>query len=110
MAKTEVITLDLDFQGMTQAIAVYLIKHSTGAILIECGPGSDSPRASSGTQSKWLIRIGRHSRLADAYSSRSCWFSGLVGVARRADYCSSKRRAAHVEPGKTFSECDAYLW
>ena len=40
MAKTEVITIDLNFQGMTQAIAVYLIKHSTGAILIECGPGS----------------------------------------------------------------------
>jgi glyoxylase-like metal-dependent hydrolase (beta-lactamase superfamily II) len=43
MAKTEVITLDLNFQGMTQAIAVYLIKHSTGAILIECGPGSTLP-------------------------------------------------------------------
>ncbi len=40
MAKTEVITLDLNFQNMKQAIAVYLIKHSTGAILIECGPGS----------------------------------------------------------------------
>jgi len=40
MAKTEVITLDLNFQGKTQAIAVYLIKHSTGAILIECGPGT----------------------------------------------------------------------
>ncbi len=40
MAKTEVITLDLNFQGMKQAIAVYLIKHSTGAILIECGPSS----------------------------------------------------------------------
>lgn len=43
MAKTEVITLDLNFQGMPQAIAVYLIKHSTGAILIECGPGSTLP-------------------------------------------------------------------
>jgi glyoxylase-like metal-dependent hydrolase (beta-lactamase superfamily II) len=43
MAKTEVITLDLDFQGRKQAIAVYLIKHSTGAILIECGPGSTLP-------------------------------------------------------------------
>ena len=57
MAKTEVITLDLNFQGMTQAIAVYLIKHSSGAILIECGPGSNFFRASSGSQSKWLIRI-----------------------------------------------------
>ena len=43
MAKTEVITLDLNFQGKTQAIAVYLIKHSDGAILIECGPGSTLP-------------------------------------------------------------------
>jgi len=40
VAKTEVITLDLNFQGKTQAIASYLIRHSTGAILIECGPGS----------------------------------------------------------------------
>jgi glyoxylase-like metal-dependent hydrolase (beta-lactamase superfamily II) len=40
MAKTEVITLDLNFQGKTQAIASYLIKHSTGVVLIECGPGS----------------------------------------------------------------------
>jgi glyoxylase-like metal-dependent hydrolase (beta-lactamase superfamily II) len=40
MAKTNVITLDLNFQGKTQAIASYLIRHSTGAILIESGPGS----------------------------------------------------------------------
>jgi len=40
MAKTGVITLDLNFQGRQQAIAAYLIKHSTGAILIESGPGS----------------------------------------------------------------------
>ncbi len=40
MAKTSVITLDLNFQGKTQAIASYLIKHSAGAILIESGPGS----------------------------------------------------------------------
>jgi len=40
MAETRVITLDLNFQGKTHAIASYLIKHSTGAILIESGPGS----------------------------------------------------------------------
>jgi glyoxylase-like metal-dependent hydrolase (beta-lactamase superfamily II) len=40
MAKTNVITLDLNFQGKTQAIASYLIKHSSGAVLIESGPGS----------------------------------------------------------------------
>ena len=40
MAKTSVITLDLNFQGQKQAIAAYLIKHTDGNILIECGPGS----------------------------------------------------------------------
>lgn len=40
MAKTDVITLDLNFQGKTQAIASYLIRHSTGVVLIESGPGS----------------------------------------------------------------------
>ncbi|MBI3738058.1 MAG: MBL fold metallo-hydrolase [Chloroflexi bacterium] len=40
MAKTRVVTLDLNFQGKTQAIASYLIRHSNGAILIESGPGS----------------------------------------------------------------------
>ena len=40
MAKTRVVTLDLNFQGKTQAIASYLIQHSSGAILIESGPGS----------------------------------------------------------------------
>ncbi len=43
MAKTEVITLDLNFQGKTQAIAAYLIKHSSGVVLVECGPGSTLP-------------------------------------------------------------------
>ncbi len=40
MAKTDIITLDLDFQGKTQAIASYLIRHPGGAVLIESGPGS----------------------------------------------------------------------
>lgn len=40
MAKTPVTTLDLNFQGKPKAIASYLIRHSTGAVLIECGPGS----------------------------------------------------------------------
>ena len=43
MAKTEVITLDLNFQGKTQAIASYLVKHSSGVVLVECGPGSTLP-------------------------------------------------------------------
>jgi glyoxylase-like metal-dependent hydrolase (beta-lactamase superfamily II) len=40
MAETSVITLDLNFQGKTQTIASYLIRHSTGVVLIESGPGS----------------------------------------------------------------------
>ena len=40
MAKTSIITLDLNFQGRRQAIASYLIPHSSGVILVECGPGS----------------------------------------------------------------------
>ncbi|HEX8993577.1 MAG TPA: MBL fold metallo-hydrolase [Anaerolineales bacterium] len=40
MAKTNIVTLDLNFQGMKHAIAAYLIKHSGGAVLIEGGPGS----------------------------------------------------------------------
>jgi glyoxylase-like metal-dependent hydrolase (beta-lactamase superfamily II) len=40
MAKTPIITIDLNFQGKPHAIASYLIKHSSGAVLIESGPGS----------------------------------------------------------------------
>jgi glyoxylase-like metal-dependent hydrolase (beta-lactamase superfamily II) len=40
MAKTDVITLDLNFRGKTQTIASYLIRHSSGVVLIESGPGS----------------------------------------------------------------------
>lgn len=43
MAKTSVITLDLNFQGRKQAIASYLLPHSTGVVLVECGPGSTLP-------------------------------------------------------------------
>lgn len=43
MAKTPVITLDLNFQGRTQAIAAYMIPHSSGVVLVECGPGSTLP-------------------------------------------------------------------
>ena len=40
MASTRVITLDLNFQGRSHAIAAYLIRHAEGAVLIESGPGS----------------------------------------------------------------------
>lgn len=37
---TPVHTLDLNFQGRSNAIASYLVRHSGGAVLIESGPGS----------------------------------------------------------------------
>lgn len=40
MAKTPVVTLDLNFQERKQTIAAYLIPHSSGVVLIESGPGS----------------------------------------------------------------------
>lgn len=38
--KPEIIVLDLEFSGNSQTIASYLIPHDSGAVLIECGPGS----------------------------------------------------------------------
>ena len=40
MAKTSVITLDLNFQGKSQAIASYLIRGEDAVVLVESGPGS----------------------------------------------------------------------
>jgi len=40
MATTPIVTLDLKFQGRKQAIASYLIPHSSGVVLVESGPGS----------------------------------------------------------------------
>jgi glyoxylase-like metal-dependent hydrolase (beta-lactamase superfamily II) len=54
MAKTEVIPLDLNFQGKPQAIASYLIHHSAGAVLIESGPGSTLPGLKAGLASNGL--------------------------------------------------------
>ncbi len=40
--------LDLNFQGVPGSIAVYVIPHSHGAALIECGPGSTLPALQNG--------------------------------------------------------------
>ncbi len=40
MAKTPVTPLDLNFRGHPRSIASYLIRHSSGVVLIESGPGS----------------------------------------------------------------------
>ncbi len=54
MAKTDIITLDLKFQGKSRAIAVYLIKHPQGALLIESGPGSTLPALQDGLRAHGL--------------------------------------------------------
>lgn len=38
-----VYTLDLIFRGIPGAIASYIIPHNSGAVLVECGPGSTIP-------------------------------------------------------------------
>lgn len=43
MANSRIITIDLNFQNKTHAIASYLIRHNHGAVLIESGPGSALP-------------------------------------------------------------------
>ena len=40
MTKSNIQTIDLKFQGLEGSIAVYLIPHKGGAVLIESGPGS----------------------------------------------------------------------
>jgi glyoxylase-like metal-dependent hydrolase (beta-lactamase superfamily II) len=54
MAKPDVVTIDLRFQGKTQAIASYLIRHDDGAILIESGPGSTLPALEAGLAKEGL--------------------------------------------------------
>jgi glyoxylase-like metal-dependent hydrolase (beta-lactamase superfamily II) len=40
MAQTRIVTLDLNFQGRSQAIAAYLIRSGDAVVLVESGPGS----------------------------------------------------------------------
>ncbi|MBI5352608.1 MAG: MBL fold metallo-hydrolase [Chloroflexi bacterium] len=40
MAKSDIVTIDLNFQNKTQAIASYLIRDHDAVVLIESGPGS----------------------------------------------------------------------
>ncbi len=54
MAKTRVITLDLNFQNKTQAIASYLIRDSDAVVLIESGPGSTLAGLEAGLRANGL--------------------------------------------------------
>mgnify|MGYP000028726250 CR=1 FL=1 len=47
-------TIDLHFMGLRQAIAVYVIPHARGAILVECGPGSTIPALQAGLKAHGL--------------------------------------------------------
>jgi glyoxylase-like metal-dependent hydrolase (beta-lactamase superfamily II) len=54
MAKPRIVTIDLNFQNKTQAIASYLIRHDDGAVLIESGPGSTLPSLEAGLAKEGL--------------------------------------------------------
>lgn len=54
MADTRVVTIDLNFQNKTQAIAAYLIRQGDAAVLIESGPGSTLPALEAGLAAEGL--------------------------------------------------------
>jgi glyoxylase-like metal-dependent hydrolase (beta-lactamase superfamily II) len=54
MARTNIVTLDLNFQGRKRAIASYLIRHSGGGVLIESGPGSTLSALEAGLANEGL--------------------------------------------------------
>ena len=47
-------TIDLHFMGLRQSIAVYVIPHKHGAILVESGPGSTIPALQAGLKAHGL--------------------------------------------------------
>ncbi|MEW6254011.1 MAG: MBL fold metallo-hydrolase, partial [Planctomycetota bacterium] len=54
MAKTRIVTLDLNFQNKTQAIASYLIRDGGVVVLIESGPGSTLAGLEAGLRAEGL--------------------------------------------------------
>lgn len=50
----QIVTLDMNFMGIPGTIAVYLIHHPQGGILIECGPGSTLPALQAALQQHGL--------------------------------------------------------
>jgi glyoxylase-like metal-dependent hydrolase (beta-lactamase superfamily II) len=54
MAKTRIVTIDLNFQNKTQAIASYLIRGRDAAVLIESGPGSTLSALEAGLANEGL--------------------------------------------------------
>lgn len=54
MEKRRIATIDLHFQGQTQAIASYLIRDGDAVVLIESGPGSTLPALEAGLAKEGL--------------------------------------------------------
>lgn len=54
MAKTDIVTLDLNFQNKTQAIASYLIRSNDSVVLVESGPGSTLAALAAGLAKEGL--------------------------------------------------------
>ena len=54
MAKPSIVTIDLNFQNKTHAIASYLIRQNDSVILIESGPGSTLPSLEAGLAKEGL--------------------------------------------------------
>lgn len=54
MANTRIVTIDLNFQGKTQAIASYLIRQGDAVVLIESGPGSTRSALEAGLAKEGL--------------------------------------------------------
>ena len=54
MAKTHIVTLDLNYQGRPHAIAAYLIREGDSVVLIESGPGSTLPSLEAGLAEEGL--------------------------------------------------------
>lgn len=51
----EIHVIDLNFMGISGAIASYLIPHSHGAILVESGPGSTLPALEAGLKAHGVV-------------------------------------------------------
>jgi len=93
MAKTEVITLDLNFQGKTQAIAAYLIKHSSGVVLVECGPRLDSPALQAALKAHGFSSADvTHVLLTHIHLDHAGSAVGGAGRVRRSSFIQSVRR------------------
>lgn len=51
---TDIVTIDLNFQGKTQAIASYLIRDGDAVVLVESGPGTTLPALEAGLAKEGL--------------------------------------------------------